>query len=123
MKLRNTAIAAALSLIPIGQPLVIGTSAVLTSALAILAVPETAQAESAVFYYNRGNAKYDLEDYYGAIADYSKAIEINPREAFIFKNRGIAKELIGDMKGACADWRKASSLGFKDAQKWVRNQC
>ena len=54
MKLRNTAIAAALSLMPFGQPLVIGTGAVLTTTTALLSIPEKAQAESAVFYYNRG---------------------------------------------------------------------
>ena len=28
-------------------------------------------------YYRSANAKYDLKDYYGAIADYTKAIELN----------------------------------------------
>ena len=79
MKLRNTAIAAALSLMPIGQPLLIGTGAVLTSSAVMLSVPEKAQAESAVFYYNRGIDKSNDGDYSGAISDYTKAIEINPK--------------------------------------------
>ena len=29
-------------------------------------------------YYNRGLAKSDLQDYKGAIADFNKAIELNP---------------------------------------------
>ncbi|HGY5545329.1 MAG TPA: tetratricopeptide repeat protein, partial [Prochlorococcus sp.] len=62
-------------------------------------------------------------DLQGAIADYSKAIEINPQYANAYKNRGIAKELVGDLKGACADWKEASSLGDKDAAGWVRDQC
>ena len=40
MKLRRTAIAAVLSLMPIGQPLVLGTGAVLTTAAVMLSVPE-----------------------------------------------------------------------------------
>ena len=57
MKLRNTAIAAALSLMPIGQTLMVGTGAALTTTAVLLSVPEKAQAESAEFYYNRGIAK------------------------------------------------------------------
>ena len=77
----------------------------------------------AIAYNNRGNAKYGLKDYQGAIADYTMVIAINPQLALAYKNRGIAKELVGDLKGACADWRKASSLGEKDTAEWVRDQC
>ena len=62
-------------------------------------------------------------DYYGAIADFTKAIEINPNFANAYNNRGVTKEKNGDLNGACADWRKASSLGNDLATKWVRNQC
>ena len=74
-------------------------------------------------YLNLGFAKHNLNDYYGAVSDYTKAIEINPSYALGFSNRGSSKELIGDMQGACSDWRKASSFGDESAAKWVRNQC
>ena len=48
MKLRNAAIAAALSLIPLGQPLVIGGSVALTSAAVMFSVPQRVNAESAL---------------------------------------------------------------------------
>ena len=67
--------------------------------------------------------KIEFKDYYGAISDYTKAIEIDPKYADVYRNRGISKELIEDMKGACADWRKASDLGVEDAANWVRDQC
>ena len=35
-------------------------------------------SQTAEYYYNRGLAKSDLQDYDGAIADYTKAIELNP---------------------------------------------
>ena len=41
--------------------------------------------------YNRGLAKYDLKHYQGAISDYTKAIEINPQFADAFNNRGYIK--------------------------------
>ena len=72
---------------------------------------------------NRGNAKSYLEDYYGAISDFNRIIEIDRNYVAAFKNRGINKEKIQDMKGACSDWRRAASLGDQDAQKWARNQC
>ena len=96
MKKRTALIAALVSLMPLGQPLVIGTSAALTSAVVILSVPEKTQAESAVFYYNRGNDKANAGDYSGAISDYNKAIEINPKHAFAYINRGIAKRKTKD---------------------------
>ena len=80
-------------------------------------------SKDALAYYNRGWNKGKLKDYYGAISDYNKALEIDPKYADVYRNRGISKELIEDMKGACADWRKASDLGVEDAANWVRDQC
>lgn len=64
-----------------------------------------------------------MKDYYGAVGDYTKAIEINPNDGGSYRNRGIAKNEIGDMKGACEDWRKAASLGESDTAKWVEDYC
>ncbi|MFL0770746.1 MAG: tetratricopeptide repeat protein, partial [Prochlorococcus sp.] len=64
-----------------------------------------------------------LKDYQSAIADYNKAIAINPQHALAYTNRGIAKELVKDLEGACADWRKAAALGNRDAARWVSKQC
>ena len=69
-------------------------------------------------------SKSKLKDYYGAISDYTKAIEINTQYASAYKNRGIAKENIGDLQGACADWRQTIYLSPNDiAANWVRDQC
>lgn len=53
-----------------------------------------------------------LGDYDGAIADLSKAQEIESQDADAYKNRGAAKAAAGYLQGACADRRRVSSLGF-----------
>ena len=84
---------------------------------------QAAHAQSAADYVNRGNSKYRLRDYQGAIADYNKPIQIDPQFASAYRNLNIAKELINDLQCACANWRKASSLGDQDAAGCVRKQC
>ena len=74
-------------------------------------------------YLNTGTAKNNSRDYKGAIADYTKAIELNPNYTLAYANRGISKENLGNLAGACADWRKAANLGDKDSAEWVKNQC
>ena len=110
MKKRTGVIGVLLSLLPIGQPLVIGTGTALTSTVVMFAAHEKAQAESSSYYYNRGNDKYDAGDYYGAISDYSRAIEITPRDADAYYNRGNAKGALEDYYGAIADLNKAIEI-------------
>ena len=51
-------------------------------------------------YSNRGNAKYALSRAKEAIADYDKAIELNPKDALAYNNRGIIKRALDDYEGA-----------------------
>jgi tetratricopeptide (TPR) repeat protein len=64
-------------------------------------------------YYKAGLAKYESEDYKGAIVDYTKAIEINPDNAETYYNRGLAKDDLEDYKAAIADYTKAIDLNPK----------
>ncbi len=98
-----------LPLIPLGQALLFGGGA-LSSAALMIAASETAQAESPSFYFNRGIDKKNAGDYYGAISDFSKAIEINPRLANVYYNRGLARRKSGDNHGAISDYNKAIEL-------------
>ena len=126
MKKRTAIIGALVALLPIGQPLMIGTGAALTSAALMVSIPEKANAESAQFYLGRGFNKGESGDWYGAISDFTKALEMNPsREmrALIIFGRGAAKEQIGNIKSACSDWRKASSLGADYAGKYLKKVC
>ena len=52
----------------------------IVTTLAILAVQQV-RAQDAEAYINRGNAKSDKGDLDGAIADYSQAIQLDPKDA------------------------------------------
>jgi tetratricopeptide (TPR) repeat protein len=57
-------------------------------------------------YYDNGNLK-QVQDPNGAIADYSKAIELKPDFAEAYFNRAFCKHEIKDYKGAIADYSKS----------------
>ena len=77
----TTAFAAALALfLPIGRPLLIG----LTPAVGIgagLLTTQAAYAQNATDWFDSGIAKAKRGDWQGAIADWTKAIAINPMYA------------------------------------------
>ena len=106
MSRRTITIAAALSVLAVGSPLI------------------TANANPLADIFNGiGLELYKQGDYQGAIADYNKALEINPQNALNYLNRGIARELVNDLQGACDDWRKAGDLGDERSAEWVKEQC
>ena len=106
MSRRTTAIAAALSVLALGSPLI------------------TANANPlATQYFDQGVEKYEAGNYQGALADFTKALEINPQNASTYASRGIARELVNDLKGACDDWKKAADFGQTQPAEWVKKQC
>ena len=72
---------------------------------------------------NRGQTKYDLEDYTGAISDLTKSIEIIPNNGWAYYIRGLSKQKIEDLNSACTDWKKAAELGETIAAELVTNNC
>ena len=54
-----------------------------------------------------------------AIADCSRAIELNPGDAEAFNNRGLAKRAKGDLAGAIADFDQSILLKANDATAYV----
>jgi tetratricopeptide (TPR) repeat protein len=62
-------------------------------------------------FVKRGNVKYAKHDLDGAIEDYSKAIELDPKLAEAYDSRGYIKKAKGDQAGADADFAQAAKLG------------
>jgi tetratricopeptide (TPR) repeat protein len=63
-------------------------------------------------YHNRALLKQlNLKDVSGALADYNKAIELDPRHAQACAGRGLLKmEKIKDKTGAIQDFRQAARI-------------
>ena len=110
MKKRTAFIGALVSLLPIAQPLLIGTGTALTSAAVILAAPEKVQAETAKFYLIRGINKHKSKDYYRAISDFNKVIQIDFKNFSAYEFLSFSKISLKDYAGALADMNKAIQL-------------
>ena len=51
-----------------------------------------------------------LDDYKGAIEDFTQAIRLDPRDASAYKNRGVLRANLGDRQGTLKDLREAARL-------------
>jgi tetratricopeptide (TPR) repeat protein len=70
-------------------------------------------------YLNRGNAKAKFQNYTGAITDYTKALELNPKFAGAYYNRGIAKSDLQNFTGAIDDYTKAIEINPKHEHAYI----
>ena len=61
-------------------------------------------------YVHRGIAHFGKDDFDSAIADYTKATELNPDLADAYNQRGIALLNKGDLDSAITDYTKATEL-------------
>ena len=68
------------------------------------------KANEALRYNKSGISKQISKDYYGAIADYNKVIELKPDDAGCYVLRGFSKAELKDYNGAIADNTKAIEL-------------
>ena len=107
MSRRTAVIAAALSLIALGP-----------SCITANAKPNSLTRQ----LYSSGQAKQKQGDYKGAIADFTKVLEINPQDAKAYNERGIAKNGLKDYLGAIADFTKAIEINPRDAYIYFDNR-
>ena len=86
--------------------------------LSMALIPGALAKGDADGYNNRGIAKQAKGDLEGAIADFNRAIELNPRDAQAYNNRGNPKQDKGDLEGAIADYNRAIELDPKYAKAY-----
>ncbi len=66
-----------------------------------------------------GYARFNKGDWDGAIADYTKAIESNPKDTDAIIGRGAAKLAKGDLDGAIADYSTVIASKPNDADAYI----
>jgi tetratricopeptide (TPR) repeat protein len=57
--------------------------------------------------FSRAEERLAINNYYGALADFTKAIELDPDFAKAYIARGGTKERLGDFSGAVEDYQEA----------------
>jgi Tetratricopeptide repeat len=72
-----------------------------------LLFPAYSFSQTAKEYFDKGNSKFDIKDFSGAIQDFTKAIKFNPKYAMAYNNRGFAKTELHDYIAAIQDYNKA----------------
>jgi tetratricopeptide (TPR) repeat protein len=82
------------------------------------------EPKNGAFYNNRANIREELKDYPGAIADFSKAIELNPGlwkdgTGTSWANRGLVYRLTNQHKKAVSDFTQALKLMPKKAYLYI----
>lgn len=74
-------------------------------------------------YAVQGQRKHKANHYVEAIADYDKAIKLNPKETNVYYNRGLAKFMLGDLEAAQGDIEEARKLyeaGVEDSTRVIK---
>jgi len=72
------------------------------------------------FYQNRANSNFVMGEYDAAIADYNKAVELNPKEPDIYFSRGLAHFNKQSYTPAIADFDKVIELDPKEAMAYFK---
>jgi serine/threonine protein kinase len=79
----------------------------------------TSSSTDSVYYNSRGVSYDDKGEYDKAIADYTKAISIDPNYAIAYNNRAVSYKHKGEYDKAIADFTKAISIDPNDAIAYI----
>jgi len=66
--------------------------------------------QTAEDFFDEGIKKFKLQDYNGALDEFNKAIELNPKYAKAYNNRGIVRGALNDISGSIEDFNTAITL-------------
>ncbi len=70
-------------------------------------------------FYKQGLEKFDSRDKQGAFADFTQALQLNPKDAQIYYQRGKVRFYLEEYRGAVEDWNKAIELNPNYADAYV----
>jgi tetratricopeptide (TPR) repeat protein len=82
----------------------------LLACLMVLTGCATHRPVNTAAYLNRGYAEFNKGDMNGAIADYTKAIQLKPNDPGAYYNRGYLEFDKGDWTDAISDYSRAIAL-------------
>ena len=74
------------------------------------------------YYLMRGNCKFELEDFKGAIEDFNKSIELDPKDEYIFYKRASCYFELEDYKIAIDDLNKSIEIDQNDVNTALRGE-
>ena len=74
-------------------------------------------------YYESARLRVAVEDYKGAIEDYTRIIAVRPNDADAYYNRAMENYLLGHRAEVCDDLRRAKELGSMSAFKKIKDLC
>mgnify|MGYP001809656039 CR=1 FL=1 len=70
-------------------------------------------------YFSSGSSKFDKKDYAGAIADFTRTVELDAKASRAYHNRGIAKMKTGDRPGAIQDFIRVIEIDPQLAEAFL----
>lgn len=83
--------------------------------------------KSVTFYFIRGQSEFHINDYLGAISDFTKVIKSlgseKEQKTQAYYWRGIAKIEMQLTENGCIDLRKAVERGYSEAEIAVQKSC
>ncbi len=110
-------IATALSLIPLGEPIIL-KSVLVSSSAVVISSTQKVFAEDGDSYLSSGREKHLNGNYIGAIKALSKAILIEPENIEAYRWRSFARYVVKDYEGAIFDLNKVLEINPEDADAY-----
>ena len=74
-------------------------------------------------YFGRANVYINQDKHQEALPDLDKTIELDYKLPNALTTRGQIKGEAGDRRGACMDFARARSIGDKDADQLIADNC
>ena len=119
MKKRTAFIGVILSLIPLGQPLLIKTGVFLSTTSLMLSLPEKVNANDADYYYDLARYNFNEGKFKKVILNLNTSIKINPDFAAAYLARCGTRVNIREYEEAITDCQKAFQLNLKDSSNYI----